>query len=89
MPRLTPPLAFTGLVTAFVVVMLGATMPTPMYGLYQRQLGFSATVQTVIFAVYAVGVLAALPLFGRWSDALGRRPVLLAGLAVVPLLVRR
>ena len=54
-------------------------MPTPMYVLYQQELGFSAIVQTVIFAVYAVGVLAALLLFGRWSDLLGRRPLLLAG----------
>ena len=36
---------------------------------------------TVIFAMYAFGVLAALLAFGRWSDALGRRPLLLAGLA--------
>jgi MFS family permease len=72
-------------VLAFVVVMLGATVPTPMYGLYQQELGFSATVQTVVFAAYAVGALVALLLFGRWSDALGRRPMLLAGLAVAGL----
>ncbi len=33
---------------------------------------------TVIFAVYAGGVLGALLLFGRWSDVVGRRPMLLA-----------
>lgn len=59
--------------------MLGATLPTPMYGLYQDRLGFSPTVQTVVFAVYAVGVLAALLIAGRWSDQLGRRPLLVAG----------
>ncbi len=37
---------------------------------------------TVIFAVYAAGVIAALMLFGRLSDEAGRRPVLLAGLAL-------
>jgi MFS family permease len=36
---------------------------------------------TVIFAVYAAGVLAALLLFGRASDQLGRRRMLLVGLA--------
>ncbi len=61
--------------------MLGATLPTPMYALYQHELGFSPVVQTVIFAVYAVGVLGALLLCGRWSDQLGRRPLLLAGVA--------
>jgi MFS family permease len=79
--RLRPPAAFAGLVLAFAAVMTGTTMPTPMYALYQQELGFSAVVQTVIFAVYAVGVLGALLLFGRWSDQLGRRPLLLAGLA--------
>lgn len=80
LPRLRPGAAFAGLVLTFLVVMIGTTMPTPMYGLYQRELGFSTLVQTVIFAVYALGVLGALLAFGRWSDALGRRPLLLAGL---------
>ena len=62
--------------------MLGATMPTPMYPLYQQELGFSPVVQTVIFALYAVGVLVALLVTGRWSDQLGRRPLLLAGVAL-------
>ncbi|MET0928987.1 MAG: MFS transporter, partial [Aeromicrobium sp.] len=63
-----------------LVVMTGVTLPTPMYGFYQAELGFSLSTVTVIYAVYAAGVLAALLLFGRWSDVLGRRPVLLAGL---------
>ncbi|MCV7011633.1 MFS transporter [Mycolicibacterium madagascariense] len=59
--------------------MLGTTLPTPMYALYSSQMHFAVFTTTVIFATYAVGVLAALLLFGRWSDAIGRRPVLLAG----------
>jgi MFS family permease len=35
----------------------------------------------VIYATYAGGVLFALLAFGRWSDAVGRRPMLAAGLA--------
>ncbi|WP_083863147.1 MFS transporter [Nocardia exalbida] len=31
--------------------------------------------------MYAAGVVAAPILFGRWSDVLGRRPPLMAGLA--------
>jgi MFS family permease len=79
-PLLRPGAAFAGLALAFLIVMTGTTIPTPMYALYQRELGFSPLVQTVIFAVYAVGVLAALLVAGRWSDAVGRRPLLLAGL---------
>lgn len=80
-PLLRPGPAFAGLVLSFLVVMTGTTMPTPMYALYQRELGFSPLVQTAIFAVYAVGVLAVLLIAGRWSDVIGRRPLLLAGLA--------
>jgi MFS family permease len=65
---------------AFSVVMLGTTLPTPLYVLYQEKLGFSPLMITVIFAVYAAGVLLALVLFGRASDQLGRRRVLLPGL---------
>ncbi|MEU1995567.1 MFS transporter [Nocardia gamkensis] len=66
---------------AFVVVMLGTTLPTPLYTLYAAQLGFSLSTSTSIFATYAAGVVAALILFGRWSDMLGRRSLLMAGLA--------
>ncbi len=40
---------------------------------------FAVFTTTVIFAIYAIGVLGALLVFGRWSDAIGRRPILLAG----------
>jgi MFS family permease len=66
---------------AFAVTMFGTTLPTPLYVLYQEDLGFAEPMLTVIFAVYAAGVLAALLLFGRASDELGRRRMLLAGLA--------
>nr|WP_240982145.1 MFS transporter [Streptomyces sp. S3(2020)] len=66
---------------AFAVTMLGTTLPTPLYAFYQHRLGFSSLMGTVIFAAYAVGVLAALVLFGRVSDAIGRRLTLLPGLA--------
>ncbi|MCX5043579.1 MFS transporter [Aldersonia sp. NBC_00410] len=74
-----PGTAFACLVYAFTVVMLGTTLPTPMYALYAEELNFSTLVTTVIFATYAAGVLVALIGFGRWSDTLGRKPLLLAG----------
>lgn len=72
--------AMTLICGAFAVVMLGTTLPTPMYTLYGAEFGFGIDTSTMIFATYAVGVIAALILFGRWSDVLGRRPLLLAGL---------
>jgi MFS family permease len=67
---------------AFAVTMLGTTLPTPLYPLYAAQLGFGQLVSTVVFAVYAVGVIVGLLLFGHWSDQLGRRPLLFAGLVL-------
>ncbi|MDJ0392294.1 MFS transporter [Rhodococcus sp. G-MC3] len=75
------PLAFVAITYSFAIVMMGTTMPTPVYSLYQAKFGFSVLLVTVIYAVYAIGVLTALLAFGRWSDSLGRRPMLLAGIA--------
>jgi MFS family permease len=72
--------AFWLVAYAFFAVMLGTTLPTPLYPLYQRRFGFSELLITVIFAVYAVSVIAALFLFGRLSDQIGRRFVLLPGI---------
>jgi MFS family permease len=60
--------------------MLGTTLPTPLYVIYQAQWHFSAAIVTVTFAVYAAGVLAALLLAGRSSDQAGRKPVLAVAL---------
>jgi MFS family permease len=72
---------FAAVAYAFVVVMLGTTLPTPLYVIYQEDFGFSELMITVIFATYAAGVIAALLLFGRLSDQIGRRRALLPGLA--------
>jgi MFS family permease len=63
------------------ITMLGTTLPTPLYVIYQAQWHFSAAIVTVTFAVYAVAVLATLLLAGRSSDQAGRKPVLAAALA--------
>ena len=62
------------------ITMLGTTLPTPLYVIYQDQWHFSAVVVTLTFAVYAVAVLATLLLAGRSSDQAGRKPVLAAAL---------
>lgn len=77
--------AFPLLAYAFAAIMLGTTMPTPMYALYAEQMDFGVLTTTVIYAMYAGGVLFALLVFGRWSDAIGRRPILLAGVVAAVL----
>ncbi|MFF9035618.1 MFS transporter [Streptomyces sp. NPDC014892] len=64
----------------FAVCMAGTTLPTPLYGLYQEKFGFSELTVTVVYAVYAFGVIGVLLLAGNVSDAVGRRPVLWWGL---------
>ena len=60
----------------------GSAAPTPLYALYQREWGFSPITTTIVFGVYAVAVLVALLFVGSLSDHIGRRPVLLAAIAV-------
>ncbi len=67
---------------AFFVAMLGTTLPTPLYPLFEERYAFGTLLVTVIFAVYALGVIAGLILFGSVSDRLGRKPVLLFGLVL-------
>ncbi|MFG3125589.1 MFS transporter [Streptomyces sp. NPDC048201] len=66
----------------FAVGMMGTTLPTPLYGLYRERIGFSELIVTVVFAVYAIGVIVALLLAGGASDVLGRRPVLVVALGL-------
>ncbi|MGW1133757.1 MFS transporter [Streptomyces griseoluteus] len=78
--RLRP--GYLGAAGVFAVGMMGTTLPTPLYGLYRERIGFSELVVTVVFAVYAVGVIVALLLAGGASDVLGRRPVLVVALVL-------
>jgi predicted MFS family arabinose efflux permease len=74
--------AFAAAAYAFAITMLGTTLPTPLYAIYRQRFGFSELMVTVVFATYAVGVIAALVLVGQLSDRIGRRRVLLPGLAL-------
>ena len=67
------------LLQASIVVffLAGSSAPTPLYSVYQTAWGFSPVTGTVVFAVYALAVLAALLVVGSLSDFVGRRPVLL------------
>ena len=60
-----------------------STMVTPLYLLYQKQFGFSRITLTLIYAVYVVGNIAALLLFGRLSDSVGRRLTALGAIALL------
>ncbi|MEH2513662.1 MFS family permease [Nitrobacteraceae bacterium AZCC 1564] len=66
--------AAVALVAAQIAIMfVGAVLPTPLYPLYQQHFQFSNVVLTLIYAVYVLGNLIALLIFGRLSDQIGRR----------------
>lgn len=73
-------LGFVGAVYAFMIVMMGTTLPTPLYTLYSNVFQLSPLMITVIYAVYAVGVIGGLLVFGQLSDRIGRRYVLIPGI---------
>jgi MFS family permease len=75
---------------AFLAVMAFSPVPSPRYGLYRERDHFSLLMVTVIYAVYAVGVIGSLLLAGHLSDWYGRRRLLLGalGLAIVKLVGR-
>lgn len=73
---------FWAVAYAFLVVMAFSAIPTPLYVLYQERDGFSSLTITLIFAVYALGVVASLFLVGHLSDRDGRRRWLLGAVGV-------
>jgi MFS family permease len=79
-PAVPRRVAFWLVALILTVTMLGTTLPTPLYVIYQAQWHFSAAIVTVTFAVYAAGVLTSLLLAGRSSDQAGRKPVLAVAL---------
>lgn len=66
---------------AWLLLMAGVNLATPLYAVYAQRFGFSSLVLTAIFATYAVVLVPALIVFGRLSDRVGRRLVILLGLA--------
>ena len=81
--------AFWTVSFAFLAVMAFSAVPSPLYGLYRARDHFSLFMVTVIYAVYAVGVIGSLLLAGHLSDWYGRRRLLLPalGLAIVSAIV--
>ncbi|MEU7750281.1 MFS transporter [Micromonospora sp. NPDC049171] len=80
--RLSPAVSLVLLASILVSFLAASAAPTPLYGLYQQRWHFSPVTTTVVFAVYALAVLASLLTFGRLSDHVGRRPVLAVAIVV-------
>jgi DHA1 family tetracycline resistance protein-like MFS transporter len=69
-----------GLLPVFLVVLvdlIGFGIVLPLLPFYARNLGASAFQIGWLFSIYSIAQMAASPLWGRWSDQVGRRPVML------------
>ncbi|GAA3950469.1 MFS transporter [Gordonia caeni] len=72
------------LLLALLALALGTSaLPSPLYPIYAEQWGFGPLTTTLIFAVYAIGALAAALTVGPISDAIGRKPVLVTALITI------
>src|SRR5919198_5575020 len=79
-PRRRHSIGFWVAAVAFLLNMGFSAVPAPLYVLYQQRDGFSDVMVTVVYAVYAVGVIGSLFLGGHLSDWIGRRHVFVPAL---------
>jgi MFS family permease len=80
--RLPDSVAFWGVGGILGVFLFAASAPSPLYRVYAGLWHFSPLTLTIVFALYAVGLLLALLVTGRLSDHLGRRPVILGAIGL-------
>lgn len=80
--RIGPGPAFWIVATTLGLFLFAAAAPSPLYAVYAAKWRFSPAALTEVFAVYAIALLAALLFTGALSDAVGRRPVILAALLI-------
>ncbi|MFQ5915007.1 MAG: MFS transporter [Nitrospinota bacterium] len=70
------------LFTTNVIVTIGGVMIAPLLPVFAQRAGAAGAWMGALFAVDMVARTAAMPLCGRASDRLGRRPFLLMGLLI-------
>ena len=80
--HLPAPVSFALLASLLVSFLVASSAPTPLYATYQAEWHFSPITTTVIFGTYALAVLASLLTFGKLSDHIGRRPVLITAIVL-------
>jgi len=68
------------MITAFID-MVGLLMVIPLLPFYAKTLGAGGLVVGVLVSSFSVAQLISAPMWGRFSDAYGRRPALLVGLS--------
>lgn len=80
MPRVTN--ARRALALALFAVSFGTNVATPLFLIYETDLDLSRWTVTALFAIYPLGLAPALAWAGPASDVLGRRALVVPGLAL-------
>lgn len=83
------PRSYFAVAVASAVLLIAATIPTPLYQLYREAFHFSNFTLTFIFGIYSFGVIPSLLIFGPLGDAICRRRVIMlaVGLAAIGIAV--
>lgn len=80
-PHRPSSIAFPLLAAILFLFFVSASVPTPLFVVFQERWGFSPGMLTVAFGIYSLVLLATLLVAGSLSDHLGRKPVIVAALA--------
>jgi MFS family permease len=84
-PALAGARGFRRVAGSLFSLQVGGTLPIPLYVLWQQRFGFGTGTLTLIFAAYSLGTLVSLLALAPLSDQLGRRPALVAAIALAML----
>jgi MFS family permease len=83
--RISSRAAYILMASIIGLALFASGTPSPLYETYRALWGFTPVVLTLVYATYALGVLASLMLAGPVSDQAGRRTVLIVALAALML----
>jgi MFS family permease len=75
-------LSFAAAGGALAIMLIGSSLPTPLFPVYGQLFHFGSLGITLLFSAYTLLVIPALVLIGPLSDAKGRREVLVAALGI-------
>ena len=63
-------------------MLAASNFPTPLFPIYAQRYHFGAATVTLLFSVYVAALIPAMLTLGRITDRVGRRPALIAGMAI-------
>lgn len=75
--------AFWASAAVLALALWSSGAPSVLYPMYADLWGLTPAVITAVFATYQLAIIIVLPLFGGLSDQLGRRRVMIIGLALI------